>query len=82
LYPAEHSNFLTNELSQFTGLKDKKWSWYLWGDILDTGWVISFKDGMFGVLDINRHMGFNSYTSQYREVIGNIHENQNYYARP
>jgi hypothetical protein len=26
LYPAEHSNFLTNELSQFTGLKDKKWS--------------------------------------------------------
>jgi hypothetical protein len=30
-------------------LKDKK-QVDIWGDILENGWVISFKDGMFGIL--------------------------------
>jgi hypothetical protein len=45
----------------------------------NTGWVISFKDGMFGVLKLK--YGFNSYITIQRSN-GNIHENQNYYARP
>ena len=66
----------SKELMQFTGLKDKNGVYIYEGDILDNGWEISFKEGMFGVFDDNHYMSINSYMSRFVKVIGNIHENK------
>jgi hypothetical protein len=61
---------------QFTGLRNKSGLDIYTGDILDQGWIVSFKDGAFGVFDSNHFMHLTSYISNQRETIGNIHDNK------
>jgi uncharacterized phage protein (TIGR01671 family) len=78
----EIEKVFAESVGQFTGLKDKDRVEVYEGDIFENGWVVSFKNGMFGIFNYGMHMAINAYMCQYREVVGNIYENPELLAVP
>lgn len=73
----------SNTVGQFTGLLDKNGKGIYEGDVLgypeDEDFlfeIVIFKDGCFMVKDIYTTIAMNTIDTEYRTIIGNIHDNE------